>query len=237
MNNEIIKDYIKDNLSLRSLEKKYSISRNKIKKILISENIIIRKNHSRSLARTKIKQIIKLYTSGYGLSYISKLLSCHRDVIKYVLVEKNIKIRSFKESMEQASKLNLNRITMMEKYGVENPMQLNEFRRKQFKNAVKLKTLIIDGKKFELQGYEDRAIKILIERGYSVNEIDTENVPTIEYHFEGNKHYYFPDIFLINENKIIEVKSQFTYMKDYERNQAKFHKVKQDGYNFELMIL
>jgi hypothetical protein len=171
------------------------------------------------------------------LVYISKLLCVHRDVIKYVLKEKNITIRTFKESIEQASKLNLNRLTMMEKYGVENPMQLNEFRRKQFKNAVKLKTLIIDGKEFVYQGYEDRAIKILIERGYCVDDIDVENVPTIEYYFNNNKHYYFPDIFLKKENKIIEVKSQFTYTKDLERNQAKFEKVKKDGYNFELMIL
>ena len=237
MNKQIIDDYTNNNLSIRSLSKKYTKSRHCIKKVLDAENITIRKKDSRSLARTKIKQIIKLYTSGYGLIYISKLLSVHRDVVKYVLKEKDIKIRTFKESMEQASKLNLHRLTMMEKYGVENPMQLNEFRRKQFKNAVKLKLLIIDGKEFEYQGYEDRAIKILIERGYHVNDIDVENVPTIEYYFNGNKHYYFPDIFLRKENKIIEVKSQFTYTKDLERNQAKFEKVKQDGYNFELMIL
>jgi hypothetical protein len=237
MNNQIIEDYTNNNLSIRKLSKKYSRGRRTITHILKCGNVQIRKKDSRSLARTKIKQIIKLYTSGYGLVYISKLLCVHRDVIKYVLKEKNITIRTFKESIEQASKLNLNRLTMMEKYGVENPMQLNEFRRKQFKNAVKLKTLIIDGKEFVYQGYEDRAIKILIERGYCVDDIDVENVPTIEYYFNNNKHYYFPDIFLKKENKIIEVKSQFTYTKDLERNQAKFEKVKKDGYNFELMIL
>ena len=186
------------------------------------------------LSKIKIKQIIKLYGSGYGLRYISDIVGHTRPVIRNSLMENNIPLRTYYE----AKNMDSNRKTMMEKYGVGNPMQIREFQKKQFKNALMLKEFVIDGKKFEYQGYEDRAIRILVnDRGYHVNDIDNENVPIINYIHNGNKHCYFPDIFLPKENKIIEVKSQFTYMKDYERNQSKFDKVKLDGFNFELMIL
>lgn len=184
-----------------------------------------------SMANTK--QIIKLYTSGYGLRYVSRFIGCHRDVIKRILGENGVVIDTHRDRNMKAQIK-----TLMEKYGVTNCMHDETIRNKQFKNAFMLREFIINGKKYDVRGYEDRALKILVnERGYSVDEIENEDIPRIQYQFNGNSHFYYPDFYIKRENKVIEVKSEFTYMKDYDKNQAKFQKVKEDGYEFELMIL
>jgi len=67
-----------------------------------------------------------------------------------------------------------------------------------------------------IQGYEPLALDILLEK-YNENYIKIDgNVPIISW-IDNNhiSHKYTPDIYLSNENKLIEVKSTWTYNQPY----------------------
>jgi len=57
------------------------------------------------------------------------------------------------------------------------------------------------------------------------------------YEFEGKTRRYYPDIYIISENKIIEVKSKYTYESDLDNNIAKMNATVLNGMSFEFMIL
>ncbi len=62
-------------------------------------------------------------------------------------------------------------------------------------------------------------------------------MPRIEYYDNENvKHYYFPDIFISKDNKIIEVKSTWTYKCKKETNLLKKEACEKQGYIFEFWI-
>jgi len=53
---------------------------------------------------------------------------------------------------------------------------------------------------------------------------------------EEKKHFYFPDIFIPHENRIIEVKSTWTFNKKNDITMAKAKSCKEKGYCFELWV-
>jgi hypothetical protein len=53
---------------------------------------------------------------------------------------------------------------------------------------------------------------------------------------DGRVHRYYPDFYIPKENLIIEVKSQYTLDVQWDKNQAKFNAVKDNGFNFKLII-
>jgi hypothetical protein len=59
-------------------------------------------------------------------------------------------------------------------------------------------------------------------------------VPRISYEIDGKKKYYFPDIYIPHENKIIEVKSTWTYKCKTDSIQEKGDACKAQGYTYEL---
>lgn len=59
---------------------------------------------------------------------------------------------------------------------------------------------------------------------------------TIPYTLDGKNHVYRPDIFIPSRNKIIEVKSEYTYKLDYDKNWAKLHSCKALGYDVEIRV-
>lgn len=126
----------------------------------------------------------------------------------------------------------------IEKYGVEHPLQNINIRAKASKKAYKLKEYILpSGKIITCQGYETYALDILLKE-FDEEAIVTETtfIPRINYQLNGKNHYYFPDIFLPLENKIIEVKSTWTYKTNLEKNLLKKEATKKLGYNFEFWI-
>lgn len=54
---------------------------------------------------------------------------------------------------------------------------------------------------------------------------------------DNNEHIYIPDIYIIPENKIIEVKSQFTYNINPEINELKKNACINSGIDFEFIII
>jgi hypothetical protein len=136
-------------------------------------------------------------------------------------------------------KLNNMQNTCLINNGVKNPTQNIDILYKALVNSKKFKTYIMpSGKIIKIQGYEHIALNELVKI-YSENDIHTgKNVPRTIYYKEndGNIHYYFPDIFIKSINKIIEVKSSWTYNKDLKVNILKANACKNNGYTFEFWI-
>ena len=129
--------------------------------------------------------------------------------------------------------------TMIVKYGVENPMQVPEFNDKSMKAAYKYKNYLFPcGTECLVQGYEPFALNILVEQGYTSKDIITDkiNVPEIWYLNKESNHRYFPDIYIPKENRIIEVKSTWTYEKEKDKNLLKDQACRNAGYIFEFWI-
>lgn len=134
--------------------------------------------------------------------------------------------------------------TCIETYGVENPMQNSEIIAKSKKNSYKLKEYTLpSGKIVKVQGCENFALDILFKEGYNekdlfINDKDIENhIGQIWYIGKDNRnHRYVPDIYIISENKIIEVKSTWTYVCKKDSIFLKRQKCIDMGMNFDFMV-
>ncbi len=130
-----------------------------------------------------------------------------------------------------------------EKYGVDYPSQSAEYRDNiETKFKFRWKDYILpSGKKVRTQGYENRALDELIKI-YNENDIfvmarDIENeIGRVWYENKNKHHRYFPDIYIKSENKIIEVKSIWTYKLHKEINELKKQACLDMNLNFEYMI-
>jgi len=129
--------------------------------------------------------------------------------------------------------------TNLERYGVEYPLQNSEIFEKQLKNSFKLKDFTFpNGIVINVQGYEPIVLKTLIEQGYKQTDLITsrKEVPEIWYNELNKIHRYYCDIYIKSENRIIEVKSTWTYNKDLHINNLKADTCKVKGYCFEFWI-
>ena len=126
------------------------------------------------------------------------------------------------------------------RYGHHNPLQNAEVSEKASKNAYKSKPYTFPcGNVIQVQGYEHFALELLVQQGYSFQNITTNRtqVPEIWYKTEDNKkHRYFCDILLHNEDKIVEVKSTWTYEKKHDNIQLKAKACINEGFEYEIWI-
>jgi len=105
---------------------------------------------------------------------------------------------------------------MLERYGVEHATQNAElFRRAQASSYHRKKRYVNwDGQVFMLLGYEDKALDDLIaqEGAKIICAGEDPAIPVFDYVGEDNRmHKYYPDFFIPSENRVIEVKSVYTY--------------------------
>ncbi|AQQ73775.1 zinc-ribbon-containing protein [Kurlavirus BKC-1] len=127
---------------------------------------------------------------------------------------------------------------MMEKYGVENAMHHHESFAKMQSSCYRVKEFVSKtGKRFLYQGYEAFCLSDLLEReGYTDTDIATRNIPVIPYSLGGKRKFYYPDIYIEKENRLIEVKSHYTMERELEKNFKKMKASKKAGFNFEFRI-
>ena len=132
---------------------------------------------------------------------------------------------------------------MIRKYGVENYTQSTEFniRTHPFGSSWKI-FKFPSGKEVKIQGYEDKVLHDLLSK-YDENDIIVKNseiekfIGKIWYYHDNKKHRYFPDIFIISENMIVEVKSHWTFSRHKDLNLLKEKACKDIGLNFQFVIL
>lgn len=145
------------------------------------------------------------------------------------------------------------RETNLLKYGIENPLLNYDISSKSAKGNSSIKEFKLpSGKILGIRGAEPIAISTLLEI-YPENDICIldnndilgSNVPILEYVDENrHKRKYYPDIFVPNENRIIEVKSRWWYdgysREKYKSRLINNNKKKQAcidaGYLFEFWI-
>nr|WQM86789.1 zinc ribbon-containing protein [Marseillevirus cajuinensis] len=122
-------------------------------------------------------------------------------------------------------------------FGVEHPMQHPDVFEKWAASSYKTKTFVSrTGKEFFCQGYEPFCLHDLLEKeGYSENDIATRGILPVPYFF-GKNRVYFPDIYVEKENRLIEVKSEWTLEKDLKKNYAKINACKELGFDVELRV-
>lgn len=106
------------------------------------------------------------------------------------------------------------------------------------KNSFQFKDYILPSKKIiRIQGYENIALDELL---CTIKEDDIilskRHMPKIEYIIKNKKHRYYPDIWIKSVNKIIEVKSHWTYKKELIKNIKKALATRKLGYDFEFWI-
>lgn len=141
------------------------------------------------------------------------------------------------------------KITLLQKYGVEYLGHIPNIldNQKRYKNKP---FTFPSGNIYNLVGYEPIAVQKLLDMGYTESDLLLKNRPSIQYFWSANDgfgdnkwHRYHPDIIVISENKIIEVKSIWTYSGNNSRpdwlskNLAKQQASINAGYKFEFWIL
>jgi hypothetical protein len=182
----------------------------------------------------KIKEKIRnIIIDKFGVENVFQ-----NEEIKQKIKETNLQKYGTENSMQNEEVKNKAKQTCLEKFGFENAMQSKEIQAKMQEKGKKYKTYKFpSGEIRNIQGYEPFALDILL-KDFKEEDIKTDriDVPTIIYKFEDKTRIYFPDIFIPSINKIIEVKSNWTYECNKEINNIKSKTSKEKGYIFEFWI-
>lgn len=134
--------------------------------------------------------------------------------------------------------------TMLAKYGVDQVMHYAAHFEKSLDTSYRKKIYVFPSCRIEkIQGYEGFALNDLLNNGYKEEDIVVSNTEIekytgkIWYNDSQNKtRKYYPDIYIISENKIIEVKSDYTYDTAFSINVRKKHACLSLGIRFEFWI-
>jgi hypothetical protein len=134
--------------------------------------------------------------------------------------------------------------SMISKYGVEHALHYTDSFEKSLETSYKKKIFIFPSERIEkIQGYEGFALCQLLESNYKEEDIIVKNKEIEEYtgkiwylDSEKKRRKYYPDIYIKSENKIIEVKSKYTYKSAYSINVRKKKACLDLGLLFEFWI-
>lgn len=122
----------------------------------------------------------------------------------------------------------------------------NALKRVRSRAKYRLKTVCIEGRTIQCQGYEPQAIRWLLAnvKDLKVNDLRVDHedtVPTFKYKLGRRTRTYFPDLYVEKKNLIVEVKSNYTLGllngKGWYKNQLKAQAVKRDGYKFFVLLM
>lgn len=91
------------------------------------------------------------------------------------------------------------------------------------------------GRTVRVQGYEGYAIDILLQ-SHDEKHILPDDVPAIRYYADNKWHWHIPDIYLSDINKIVEIKSTYTFRKTRYYKEKSAAALKQ-GYEYETWII
>jgi hypothetical protein len=165
-----------------------------------------------------------------GSAYNNAVDNCKNTMLRRYGVSNYSLTANFKEQIITSSLI---------RYGVEHPMQSIEVYNRSKKGRYKFKPYTWPSGKIDLvQGYEPYAIDILLD-SYSEDDIvvDKYDMPEIWYVIDNKRHRYFPDIWLPNDNKFIEIKSTYTLNLDNSSLYYKRDAIISYGYNFEVWVI
>lgn len=88
-----------------------------------------------------------------------------------------------------------------------------------------------------VQGYERFVIPEFLKKyARSDLKIGFEENDPIEYFFDNRIRDYYPDLLIVSENRIVEVKSEYSFLLEYKKNIAKKQECLNRGFGFEFHI-
>ena len=250
---KIIQDYLNGN-SITDIAKQNGWERHNVDQLIIESGIDKRsakevvdvdtytRGPKKLQTEEDIQKCIEFYELGSTFTEIGELFDCSAVTIRNKLMKAGVKLRTAKENAGTAKKKRV--VTMLEKYGVENPMQDPEILHKSFIKAHRYKNYELDGVLFEnLQGYEPQAVfdihkNEILGEPIKLKEIivDSKIIPTLYYTWNDSNRKYFPDMYIPKLNMLVEVKSEYTYNQHKERNDLKIDAMYRSEYNFVVMI-
>lgn len=128
--------------------------------------------------------------------------------------------------------------------GVSHNTHIPEIFDKMTRKGYKRKDFILpSGKIVKVQGYEYITLNRLFLEGYKETDVIIGNrniqnyIGVIKYEtFDGKVHRYYPDVFIKSLNKIIEVKSTYTFKCDRIKNELKKQACEDAGFLFEFDV-
>lgn len=126
-------------------------------------------------------------------------------------------------------------------YGVKNPSQSSIIQSRKSKYTRNKIYKSPSGKIYKVEGYEHIALDKLFKDGYNDYDIlthvnITNRIGKISFIYNDKLKIYHPDIYIISNNKIIEVKSIYWFNKCYDLNIIKRQICIDRGFNFEFWI-
>ena len=253
---EIIADY-QNGLPMLQLEHKYNVHRQALKRILLRNGVVLKtrkeirnsehyvsafnKREYKICAPEIQEDIVKMYLNHDSPEIIAKKYNVTPKAVRKHLKKYNIHIRSASESAQNEKAKARKEQTCIERYGVRNPLQDADIHSRMLDSALRYKTCVVNNIEFKnVQGYEPHALKYLVEslhiKATDIIAGRINELPSISYIFKNRTHVYFPDIYIPCSNLLIEVKSEYTFNADREKNLAKQAAAKQLGYNHQILI-
>jgi hypothetical protein len=166
----------------------------------------------------------------YGVTSSSKLQNFKDKSMQTCLQKYGVKYPSQSEIVK-----NKRVQTCLQKYGVKYACQA----RIKYNDFTFKKYTFPCGKISHVQGHEPFALNDLIKEGYTGSDILTcrSEVPDIWYiGSDDKKHRYFVDIYIPKINKMIEVKSDYTYKRYEQTVLLKAEACVNQGYKYEIWI-
>ena len=133
--------------------------------------------------------------------------------------------------------------TASEKYGKEWVSQVDSINTKQQSGGYSYYDFEFpSGKVVRVQGYEPKVLtKLVVDYDEDDIVVGVQNIIDcigfFHYVYENKTHRYYPDIYIKSENRVIEVKSDYTFNKEKEKNLLKRDSVINKGINFNFIIL
>jgi hypothetical protein len=183
-----------------------------------------------SVVKEKAKQT---FLKKYGKENPFQNLEIREKIKKSMI--KNHGVENASQNPEiQAKKIETN----LKRFGVPHAAQNKDIQIKSEENRYKYKEYIMpSGEIRKLQGYENFALDILVKL-FNEKQIfnSRENIPTIKYFYDGKERVHFPDIFIPHLNKIIEVKSDYTYKINTDKILSKSDFAIKQGFDYEIWI-
>lgn len=192
----------------------------------------------------------KSFKKNYGVDWYSKTTK-HRNQISVYQNNPENRLKMNKTVEEKyggyglASEKTSKKIkaSMKENHGVEYTWQIDEHFDKLQKARLTPKEYKFPSGRIELiQGFEHFALDDLLKK-YDETDIIVSNKEIVDYtgfimyDNNGKSRRYFPDIYIKSVNKIIEVKSEYTYNGTYfGENMLKRKACLDAGFDFEFLI-
>lgn len=194
------------------------------------------------------KRITETFMLKYGVDWYSK-----SEEFKQKFKESSIEKYGTEHPMLNSDYKEKLSQTIKDRYGENWYVLTNDFKQHCFDlksqkygnptTGFKLKDYKLpSGKIIKVQGYEDFALDILIQKydeedlAISYSEIK-EEIGIINYLMNEKNKIYLPDIYIKSENKIIEVKSEYTYNLELEKNFIKKEVCLKSNLLFEFWIM